>query len=65
MAKLQFDVTANWQEVERLRKEVEQLKTALKDFNVSGDMKGFNELNKKYAEATGKLKEYEQQVQRY
>lgn len=65
MAKLQFDVTAKWQEVEKLRQEVEALKSALKDFNVSGDMKGFDEMNKKYAEATGKLKEYEQQVRRY
>lgn len=65
MAKLQFDVTAKWQEVEKLRQEVEALKSALKDFNVSGDMKGFDEMNKKYAEATGKLKEYEQQMQRY
>lgn len=65
MAKLQFDVTAKWQEVEKLRQEVEALKVALKDFNVSGDMKGFDEMNKKYAEATGKLKEYEQQMQRY
>lgn len=65
MAKLQFDVTAKWQEVEKLRKEVEALKAALKDFNVSGDMKGFDEMNKKYAEATGKLKEYEQQMQKY
>ena len=65
MAKLQFDVTAKWQEVEKLRQEVEALKAALKDFNVSGDMKGFDEMNKKYAEATGKLKEYEQQMQKY
>ena len=65
MAKLQFDVAAKWQEVEKLRKEVEALKAALKDFNVSGDMKGFDEMNKKYAEATGKLKEYEQQMQKY
>ena len=65
MAKLQFDVTAKWQEVEKLRKEVEALKAALKDFNVSGDMKGFDEMNRKYAEATGKLKEYEQQMQKY
>lgn len=65
MAKLQFDVTAKWQEVEKLRQEVEALKSALKDFNVSGDMKGLDEMNKKYAEATGKLKEYEQQMQRY
>lgn len=65
MAKLQFDVTAKWQEVEKLRQEVEALKSALKDFNVSGDMKGFDEMNKKYAEATGKLKEYEQQMQKY
>lgn len=65
MAKLQFDVTAKWQEVEKLRQEVEALKSALKDFNVSGDMKGFDEMNKKYAEATGKLKEYEQQMHKY
>ena len=65
MAKLQFDVAAKWQEVEKLRKEVEALKAALKDFNVPGDMKGFDEMNKKYAEATGKLKEYEQQMQKY
>lgn len=65
MAKLQFDVTAKWQEVEKLRQEVEALKAALKDFNVSGDMKGFDEMNRKYAEATGKLKEYEQQMQKY
>ena len=65
MAKLQFDVTAKWQEVEKLRQEVEALKSALKDFNVSGDMKGFDEMNKKYAEATGKLKEYEQHMQKY
>ena len=65
MAKLRFDVTAKWQEVEKLRQEVEALKSALKDFNVSGNMKGFDEINKKYAEATGKLKEYEQQMQRY
>ena len=64
MAKLRFDVTAKWQDVEKLRQEVEALKSALKDFNVSGDMKGFDEMNKKYAEATGKLKEYEQQMQK-
>ena len=40
-------------------------RTALKDFNVAGDMKGFEELNKKYQESTQKLKEYEQQVQNY
>ena len=65
MAKLQFDVTAKWQEVEKLRQEVEALKSALKDFNAAGDMKAFDEMNKKYAEATGKLKEYEQQMQKY
>lgn len=65
MAKLSFDVSAKWQEVQKLREEVEVLKTALKDFNVAGDMKGFEELNKKYQESTQKLKEYEQQVQNY
>lgn len=65
MAKLSFDVSAKWQEVQKLREEVEALKTALKDFNVGGDMKGFEELNKKYQESTQKLKEYEQQVQNY
>lgn len=65
MAKLSFDVSAKWQEVQKLREEVEALKTALKDFNVAGDMKGFEELNKKYQESTQKLKEYEQQVQYY
>lgn len=65
MAKLSFDVSAKWQEVQKLRDEVEALKTALKDFNVAGDMKGFEELNKKYQESTQKLKEYEQQVQNY
>ena len=65
MAKLSFDVSAKWQEVQKLREEVEALKTALKDFNVAGDMKGFEELNKKYQESTQKLKEYEQQVQNY
>lgn len=65
MAKLQFDVTAKWQEVEKLRQEVEALKSALKDFNAAGDMKAFDEMNRKYAEATGKLKEYEQQMQKY
>lgn len=65
MAKLSFDVSAKWQEVQKLREEVEALKAALKDFNVAGDMKGFEELNKKYQESTLKLKEYEQQVQNY
>lgn len=65
MAKLSFDVSAKWQEVQKLREEVEALKTALKDFNVAGDMKGFEELNKKYQESTQKLKEYELQVQNY
>lgn len=65
MAKLSFDVSAKWQEVQKLREEVEALKSALKDFNVAGDMKGFEELNKKYQESTLKLKEYEQQVQNY
>lgn len=65
MAKLSFDVSAKWQEVQKLREEVEALKAALKDFNVAGDMKGFEELNKKYQESTQKLKEYEQQVQNY
>lgn len=65
MAKLSFDVSAKWQEVQKLREEVEALKAALKDFNVTGDMKGFEELNKKYQESTQKLKEYEQQVQDY
>lgn len=65
MAKLQFDVTAKWQEVEKLRQEVEALKSELKDFNAAGDMKAFDEMNRKYAEATGKLKEYEQQMQKY
>lgn len=65
MAKLSFDVSAKWQEVQKLREEVEALKTALKDFNVAGDMKGFEELKKKYKESTQKLKEYEQQVQNY
>lgn len=65
MAKLSFDVSAKWQEVQKLREEVEAMKTALKDFNVAGDMKGFEELNKKYQESTQKLKEYEQQVQNY
>ena len=65
MAKLSFDVSAKWQEVQKLREEVEALKTALKDFDVAGDMKGFEELNKKYQESTQKLKEYEQQVQNY
>lgn len=65
MAKLSFDVSAKWQEVQKLREEVESLKAALKDFNVAGDMKGFDELNKKYQESTQKLKEYEQQVQNY
>lgn len=65
MAKLSFDVSAKWQEVQKLREEVEALKTALKDFNVAGNMKGFEELNKKYQESTQKLKKYEQQVQDY
>lgn len=65
MAKLSFDVSAKWQEVQKLREEVEALKAALKDFNVAGNMKGFEELNKKYQESTLKLKEYEQQVQNY
>lgn len=65
MAKLSFDVSARWQEVQKLREEVEALKSALKAFNVAGDMKGFEELNKKYQESTLKLKEYEQQVQNY
>lgn len=65
MAKLSFDVSAKWQEVQKLREEVEALKAVLKDFNVAGDLKGFDELNKKYQESTQKLKEYEQQVQNY
>lgn len=65
MAKLSFDVSAKWQEVQKLREEVEALKTALKDFNVAGDMEGFEKLNKKYQESAQKLKEYEQQVQNY
>lgn len=65
MAKLSFDISAKWQEVQKLREEVEALKVALKDFNVSDNAKGFEELNKKYQESTQKLKEYEQQIQKY
>ena len=44
---------------------MEELKSALKDFDVSTDTKGFDDLNRKYEEATRKLKDYEQQMQNY
>ena len=65
MSELNFKVSAGYKEVEKLRREVEELKKELKDFNVSADMKGFDELNKKYAEATGKLEEYEKKIASY
>lgn len=65
MAKLNFEVDADLQKLINLRKEVEELKSALKDFNVSTDTKGFDDLNRKYEEATRKLKDYEQQMQNY
>lgn len=65
MAKLNFEVDAGLQKLINLRKEVEELKSALKDFDVSTDTKGFDDLNRKYEEATRKLKDYEQQMQNY
>ena len=65
MAKLNFEVDADLQKLINLRKEVEELKSALKDFDVSTDTKGFDDLNRKYEEATRKLKGYEQQMQNY
>ena len=52
MAKLNFEVDADLQKLINLRKEVEELKSALKDFDVSTDTKGFDDLNRKYEEAT-------------
>lgn len=65
MTKLNFEVDADLQKLINLRKEVEELKSALKDFDVSTDTKGFDDLNRKYEEATRKLKDYEQQMQNY
>lgn len=48
MAKLNFEVDADLQKLINLRKEVEELKSALKDFDVSTDTKGFDDLNRKY-----------------
>ena len=46
MAKLNFEVDADLQKLINLRKEVEELKSALKDFDVSTDTKGFDDLNR-------------------
>lgn len=65
MAKINFDVTTNTDEVTRLREEIEKLKQALQGFDATGDLKGFDELNKKYQEATEQLKKYEQEIAGY
>ena len=41
MAKLNFEVDADLQKLINLRKEVEELKSALKDFDVSTETKRF------------------------
>lgn len=65
MAKINFNVTTNTDEVVRLREEIEKLKQALQGFDATGDLKGFDELNKKYQEATDQLKKYEQEIAGY
>lgn len=65
MAKIDFNVTTNTDEVVRLREEIEKLKQALQGFDATGDLKGFDELNKKYQEATEQLKKYEQEIAGY
>ena len=55
MAKLYFRIASDWEEVVRLRNEIEKLKNTLKTMNGAQSPRAFETLNNKLSEATNKM----------
>ena len=57
MAKLYFRVASDWQEVEKLRKEIDKLKESLRGINASESPTSFNSLNRRLERSSRRLNE--------
>ena len=55
MAKLYFRIASDWEEVVRLRNEIEKLKNTLKMMNGAQSPRAFETLNNKLSETTNKM----------